>query len=545
MPRVFISHSTQDREAVERHIIAPLRARGVDTWYSKDDIRTATEWERQIHQGLRECDWFLVALSPRSVASEWVRRETHWAFIKRQDKILPVMLETCEPEDLHLGLLPLQFVDFRENSAKGLKQLLAVWGLDMSAQVDSRYRAAQDAIAKEDWAAAAERLQDVLRLDPAHPQAREDLDDARRQLELASLYEAGITHLREERWGEALEAFERLRAADSRYKNVDEFITSAVARLEREATRRAKTETREKELIEGADRQAHQAQSRVKAGSLPGGGDGPRDVAKAESAQGAETAKRTNKRSLGKALAISVGVIVLFTTALLVWLWFQTRPRAEDYHNRAETLRSQGKHDEAEGEYRKAVDFEPNNAEYHSDHGVALYYLNRHKEAEAEFRKAVELDPNHAKYHFNLGTTLTEQEKYAEAEVEYRKAVQLDPNDAKYYHNLGDALRNQNKHTEVEVAYRKAIELAPNDAWSHNNLGVALAAQKKNREAEAAYRKATELSPNDAVHHANLALILFRQNRPKEAAEENRKALQIDPNNEQAKQNLKRLSKGT
>ena len=114
MPRVFISHSSLDHERVEGEIISPLRAHGVETWYSTDNIKSASEWERQIATGLKESDWFLIVLTPRSVTSEWVGREVHWAFLKRKDRIIPVMLETCEPEDLHLGLLPLQFIDFRK-----------------------------------------------------------------------------------------------------------------------------------------------------------------------------------------------------------------------------------------------------------------------------------------------------------------------------------------------------------------------------------------------------------------------------------------------
>ena len=61
---VFVSHSSRDRGFVEREIIPLLQRHGVGTWYSKDDIETASEWERTIRQGLETCDWFLVVLSP-------------------------------------------------------------------------------------------------------------------------------------------------------------------------------------------------------------------------------------------------------------------------------------------------------------------------------------------------------------------------------------------------------------------------------------------------------------------------------------------------
>jgi TIR domain len=72
MPRVFISHSTQDHDFVEREILAYLRQHGVETWYSKFDIETADHWEQTIQVGLESCDWFLVVLMSESVASKWV-----------------------------------------------------------------------------------------------------------------------------------------------------------------------------------------------------------------------------------------------------------------------------------------------------------------------------------------------------------------------------------------------------------------------------------------------------------------------------------------
>jgi TIR domain len=134
MPRVFISHSSLDRDVVEREIIVPLTKSGIDIWYSKDSIQTATEWEVSIRDGLKMCDWFLVIMSPHAVASKWVRREVHWAMEKREGRIVPVMMQKCDPEDLHLGLPLLQFIDFRADIKKAQHQLLAIWGVNWRAE---------------------------------------------------------------------------------------------------------------------------------------------------------------------------------------------------------------------------------------------------------------------------------------------------------------------------------------------------------------------------------------------------------------------------
>ncbi len=115
MPKVFISHSHEDRAAVEREIVSLLRRNGIESWYSSDDIQTAADWERIIRDGLRECDWFLLVMSPNSARSDWVRTEVHWALEERPDRFVPVLLASCEPTDFHLKLRRIQHVDFRSN----------------------------------------------------------------------------------------------------------------------------------------------------------------------------------------------------------------------------------------------------------------------------------------------------------------------------------------------------------------------------------------------------------------------------------------------
>jgi hypothetical protein len=129
LPKVFICHSSGDRDIVEREIVDLLESHGLSTWYSKHDIRTADEWERSILRALNECDWFLVALSQRALQSQWVRSEVHWAVEFRWGKIVPVMLEPSSPIDMHLRLSQVQYVDFGEDRETARRKLLGVWGI--------------------------------------------------------------------------------------------------------------------------------------------------------------------------------------------------------------------------------------------------------------------------------------------------------------------------------------------------------------------------------------------------------------------------------
>ncbi len=122
---VFVSHASSDRRVVERKIISLLRRNGINVWYAPTDIKNAEEWERQILRGLETCGDVLVVMSPNAAASEWVRREVNWAIAERR-RIIPVMLKECRPDQLHLGLHSLQYLDFRRNIKQAQAKLLSL-----------------------------------------------------------------------------------------------------------------------------------------------------------------------------------------------------------------------------------------------------------------------------------------------------------------------------------------------------------------------------------------------------------------------------------
>jgi TIR domain len=129
MPRVFISHSSKDREPVERRIVALLEHHGIETWYSRDAIHASQYWERQIKRGLETCDWFLVALSAQALTSEWVGAEVNWALENRKGRVVPVLLQPCDPTQLNLKLSLIQHLDFTNDTVAARQALLAIWGI--------------------------------------------------------------------------------------------------------------------------------------------------------------------------------------------------------------------------------------------------------------------------------------------------------------------------------------------------------------------------------------------------------------------------------
>lgn len=95
--RVFVSMSNKDKRWVEGTLIDLLRRHFIETWYWRDPTG-AGRLQAHIAQGLDGSDFFLLVLSPNSVASGPVHEEIALAIAnpKFQDRIIPVLLEACD-----------------------------------------------------------------------------------------------------------------------------------------------------------------------------------------------------------------------------------------------------------------------------------------------------------------------------------------------------------------------------------------------------------------------------------------------------------------
>jgi cellulose biosynthesis protein BcsQ len=123
--RIFISHDHQDQKFVEKMIQPFFNDHGIRTWYDRQNIMGGTQWKDAIVEGLNSSDWFAVVLSPRSVQSEWVRREVEWAMDTKPGRVLPILMEPCDSSLLHSDLAGIQFEDFTHDVEAGQKRLLA------------------------------------------------------------------------------------------------------------------------------------------------------------------------------------------------------------------------------------------------------------------------------------------------------------------------------------------------------------------------------------------------------------------------------------
>lgn len=124
MNEIFISYSHRDSSFVDR-LIREIEQKGLDTWMDREDIGGGAAWRAAISQAIRECEVFIVVLSPQSLASRNVTKELSLADKHNKPKI-PIRYQPCEiPPEVEYQLAGLQWVDFTEQSfEEALDQLI-------------------------------------------------------------------------------------------------------------------------------------------------------------------------------------------------------------------------------------------------------------------------------------------------------------------------------------------------------------------------------------------------------------------------------------
>ena len=92
----------------------------------------------------------------------------------------------------------------------------------------------------------------------------------------------------------------------------------------------------------------------------------------------------------------------------------------------ASSLQCLGRLDEAVIFFKKAIELKPD-ADIYKDLGNTLVQLKKFEEAEINYRKVLEFDPDNLNIQYNLANTLIDQNKLDEAEKCFKKLIELKP----------------------------------------------------------------------------------------------------------------------
>ncbi len=133
-------------------------------------------------------------------------------------------------------------------------------------------------------------------------------------------------------------------------------------------------------------------------------------------------------------------------------------------------------------------------AEAHASLGYVRLFDWDWSEAEKEYRRAVELNPNYATAHHWYALYLTAMGRHAEAVAEIKRAQGLDPLSLPIGVGVGWHFFLTRQYDRAIAEYQGALEMEPNFYMARLWLGLAYAHKGMFAEALAEYLKATELS---------------------------------------------------
>jgi len=137
----------------------------------------------------------------------------------------------------------------------------------------------------------------------------------------------------------------------------------------------------------------------------------------------------------------------------------QSPNNGEIYMNLAAVRHRTGNLEKALAEFEKAEVFLPENDLLLYNYAMSLSDVGSNKDALLKISKAIDINPNDAEY-FNLkGTIFLELSSFIEAKAEFKNAVRLNPKYGGAYYNLGYLFGELNDHTQSIKYYDHAVNL--------------------------------------------------------------------------------------
>lgn len=142
----------------------------------------------------------------------------------------------------------------------------------------------------------------------------------------------------------------------------------------------------------------------------------------------------------------------------------------------------------------RALALDDSLAEAHTSLAAAYEYEWNWAEAEKQYEKAIELNPNYETAHHWYSAYLISRKRFDEAIREARRAVELDPLSLIINTALGRALHSARRHDEAIEQLRKTIDMDRNFAEARFHLALAYEGKRAYEDAIREFEKYIELS---------------------------------------------------
>ncbi len=121
----------------------------------------------------------------------------------------------------------------------------------------------------------------------------------------------------------------------------------------------------------------------------------------------------------------------------------------------------EGRLDEAEDHYRKALKIVPNEDSIHNSLGAVLDMRGKHDAALKYFNRALELNPRLVSAHYNLALWMIRGGQTKDAMAQFEKILRLDPLHDRAHYHLGRILADHGRWKEATAHFYEALRIKP------------------------------------------------------------------------------------
>ncbi|HET6217513.1 MAG TPA: tetratricopeptide repeat protein [Acidobacteriaceae bacterium] len=162
---------------------------------------------------------------------------------------------------------------------------------------------------------------------------------------------------------------------------------------------------------------------------------------------------------------------------------------------------------EAQNEFRSALDADPNDVMAHSWGGENLAAMGRFPEAVAEAKLALDEDPLSLIVNTNAGWTFYLAGHYEEAIELLKKAIDIDPAFPRTHFRLGEVYEERGLYDQAVVELKQAVKLSGGDIYYEAALGHAYAASGRSSAAHQVLHTLAKQSKHQYIPGFAIALV--------------------------------------
>lgn len=190
-----------------------------------------------------------------------------------------------------------------------------------------------------------------------------------------------------------------------------------------------------------------------------------------------------------------------------------------------------GKYDKAIQAYDEALGYDKlapaNRANILSDRGVAHWRMNQAELALGDFRQAVEINPQYAQVYNNMGNVLMDQNKPQEAIQAYNQAIDNAPTYGVAYNNRATAAFEQGDYKAAIGDFNAAVRYLTVNAVPNNGRGRAYLATDRNYAALRDFARALKLNGGYGMVYLSRARALANIGEHRDAIKDYNEAINL------------------